>query len=86
MHSKRDNKEIMNNDKADEVIKKLFESLLNRYQNNLEESMQGSEFVFNYVHSLYYKCHEINPNCGGSYIDYRDWMKNKKATINPIKI
>ena len=56
----------MNNDKADEVIKKLFESLLNRYQNNLEESMQGSEFVFSYVHSLYYKCHEINPNCGGS--------------------
>ena len=64
VHSKRDNKEIMNNDKADEVIKKLFESLLNRYQNNLEESMQGSEFVFNYVHSLYYKCHEINPNYG----------------------
>ena len=56
----------MNNDKADEVIKKLFESLLNRYQNNLEESMQGSEFVFSYAHSLYYKCHEINPNCGGS--------------------
>ena len=86
MHSKRDNKEIMSNDKADEVINKLFESLLNRYQNNLEESMQGSEFVFSYVHSLYYKCHEINPNCGGSYIDYPDWMKNKKATINPIKI
>ena len=31
MHSKRDNKEIMINDKAEEVIEELFESLLNRY-------------------------------------------------------
>ena len=53
------------------------------YQNNLE-SMEGSEFVSVYIHLLYYKCHEINPNCGGSYIDSPDWIKNKKATINPI--
>ena len=33
---------------------------------------------------MYYKCHEINPNCDGSYIDSPDWIKNKKATINPI--
>ena len=31
---------------------------------------------------MYYKCHKINPNCGGSYIDSPDWIKNKKATIN----
>ena len=30
MHSKRDDTEIMINDKADEVIEKFFESLLNR--------------------------------------------------------
>ena len=33
---------------------------------------------------MYYKCHKINPNCGGSYIDFPDWIKNKKTTINPI--
>ena len=27
---------------------------------------------------------EINPNRVGSYIDSPDWIKNKKATINPI--
>ena len=32
MHSKGDNKEIMINDKANKVVKKLFKSLLNRYQ------------------------------------------------------
>ena len=32
MHSKSDNIGIMNQDKANEVIEKLFESLHNRYQ------------------------------------------------------
>ena len=36
IHSKIDNIEIMINDEADEVIKKLFDSLKNRYQSNLE--------------------------------------------------
>ena len=46
--------------------------------------MKGSRFVFAYVHLLYYKCHKINPNRGGVYIDSPDLMKNKKSTINPI--
>ena len=48
MHSKSDNIEIMTNDEVDEVIKQLFDSLKNRYQNDLE-SMKGSEVVFDYV-------------------------------------
>ena len=36
MHLKRDNIDIMINDEADEVIKDFFDSLKNRYQNNLE--------------------------------------------------
>ena len=75
----------MIDDKTDEVIEELFESLRNIYQNNLEKLMKGSEFVFDYAHLLYYKCHKINANCGGSYIDSPDWIKNKTATINPIK-
>ena len=46
--------------------------------------MKGSEFVFNYLHLLYCKCHKIDLNCGGSYVDSLDWIKNKKATINLI--
>ena len=84
MHSKSDNIEIMMNDKAGEIIEELFESLKKRYENKLEESMKVSDFVFNIVHLLYYKCHEINPNRCGSYIDSSDWIKNKKTTINPI--
>ena len=83
MHSKGDTIEIMINDEADELIEKPFESLKSRYQNNLE-SMKGIDFVFDYVLILYYKCHKINPNRGGSYIDSPDWIKNKKAAINSI--
>ena len=83
MHSKSDDIEIMMNDEADEVIKELFDSLKNRYQTNLE-SMKASEFFFDCVHLLYYKCHKINLNCGGSYKDSPDWIKNKKTTINSI--
>ena len=50
MHSKRDNIEIMINDKADEVIEKLFISLLNRCRNILEELRNGGDFDFNHVH------------------------------------
>ena len=83
MQSKSDNIEVMINDEADEVRKELFNSLKNRYQSNLR-SMKGSEFAFDYVHLLYYKCHEINPNRNGSYIDSPDWTKCKKPAINPF--
>ena len=46
--------------------------------------MKGSHFVFYYVNLLHYKCHKINFNQGGSYIDSPDWIKNENVTINPI--
>ena len=52
MHSKSYSIEIIIIDEADEVIKELFESFKNRYQNNLE-SMKSSEFVFDYAHLLH---------------------------------
>ena len=46
--------------------------------------MRVSDFIFDCVHWLYYKCDEISFNQGGSYIDSPDWIKSKKLTINPI--
>ena len=80
MHSKSDNIKILINDEANEVIEEFFQSLLSRYQTGLETSMKGREFVLDCVYLLYYKCHKINLNRSGSYIDGLDWTK--KATIN----
>ena len=83
MHTKSDNIEIMNGIEAKDIINELFKSFLGRYQENLETKMRGSSFVFESVDLLYYKLHKISLNRGRSYIDSPDWIKKKKATINP---
>ena len=57
MHWESDNVEIMINDEADEVIKKLFDSFKTRYQ-SIVQSMKDSEFAFNHVHFIQYKYHK----------------------------
>ena len=68
---------------TDEVIENLFRSLLQKYQENLEEKMRGSGLVFDGVNLLHYDLNKISLNRGGSYIKYPDWIENKKPTINP---
>ena len=45
--------------------------------------MRGSDFIFDSVQLMYYKCHRLNFMRCGSYIVSQDWIKKKKATINP---
>ena len=83
MHTKSNSIEIMIGNETDEIIRELFESLLQRYQERSEESMRGSEFVFDITDLLCYKLNKISLNRGGSYIDAPEWLKNKRATIDP---
>ena len=83
MHTKSDNEEFMNGSDTDEIIKELFKCLLQIYQENLQEKMRGSDFVFDGVNFLYYDFNKISINRGGSYIDSPKWLKDKKSTINP---
>ena len=83
MYTRSNNVEIMNGIETDGIINDLFESFLKKYQEGLETKMGGSNFIFESVDLLYYSLHEISLNNGGSYIDSPDWIKNKKATINP---
>ena len=82
IQTKSDNIEIVINDEVNEVIKGIFDSLKNSFQNNLE-LIKGSEFIFDYVHLLHYKCHKINPNRNGLDISSPDWIE--KTTINLTK-
>ena len=45
-------KVIMIGSNTDEIIEDLFESFLQKYQEGLEESMRGSEFVYDSVDVL----------------------------------
>ena len=83
MHTRSNNEEIMNGSDTDEIIKGLFESFLQKYEENFQEKMKGSEFEFDGVDFLYYDFNKISLNRGGSYIDSQKWIKIKKSTINP---
>ena len=67
----------------DKIIQELFESLLQKYQEGLEEKMRGREFVFGNIDLLRYSFHKISLNRAASYRDSPKWLKNKKETINP---
>ena len=78
-----DNEEFMNGSDTDEIIKGLFESFLQKYEENSQNKMRGSDFEFDGVNFLYYDFNKISLNRGGSYIDSPKWLKVKKSTINP---
>ena len=69
MRTKSNNIEITMGNEADEIIDELFESLLQKYQEGLEEKMRGSEFVFDSIDLLHYYLHKISLNRDVSYID-----------------
>ena len=68
----------------DEIIEELFKSFLQKYEDNLQNKMRGSDFEFDGVSFLYYDFNKISLNRGGSYIDSPKCLKDKKSTINPI--
>ena len=56
MHKKSDNIEILIGNETDEII----ESLLEKYQEELKESMKGRDFIFDSVDLLYYHLHKTS--------------------------
>ena len=81
MYTRSDNIEIMFGDDNDDIIEQLFESLLQKYEENLQNKMRGSGFEFDGVNFLYYDFNKTSINRGGSYIDSPKWLKDKKSTM-----
>ena len=52
-----------------DIIEQLFESLLKKYEENLQNKIRGSEFEFDSNNFLYYDFNKTSINRGGSYID-----------------
>ena len=60
MHTESKNVEIMMGSETDKIIEDLFESFLQKYQEGLEESMRGSEFVYDSVDALYHNLNKVS--------------------------
>ena len=54
LRAKSNNTEIISGNKTNKIIDELFESLLQNYQKDLEESMIGSNFIL--IVLIYFAC------------------------------
>ena len=78
MYTRSDNEEFMIGDNTNEMIKSLFESFLQRFEENLQEKMRGSDFGFDGINFFNYNFNKTSIYRGGSYIDSPKWLKDKK--------
>ena len=82
MHTRSVCEEFMSGSETEEIVEKLFKSLLQRCQDNLNEKMRGSDFIFNGVNYLFYDFDRVSISKGGSNIESPKWLKDKKCIVN----
>ena len=74
--------EIIIGSETEEVAENLIMSILEKDQDNLQNKMKGSDFIFNGINYLHYDFNRITISKGGSYIESPKWLKDKKYCIN----
>ena len=65
----------MINNKADKVVKELVHSL------KIDIKIIWNQWKLGSLSMIMFICrinHKLNPNRGGSYIDFTDWVKSKQ--------
>ena len=60
MYSTSNNIKFTTYNDVNEVVNELVASLRARYQDNLAALMRGSDFIFDSVQLMHYKCHKVN--------------------------
>ena len=83
LYLKTKNVEIMMGSDTNEIVKELFESIIQKYQELMEYSTKNSGLILEGVELMNYDINKITINRGGSYIESPTWLKSKKCTINP---
>ena len=82
MHTRSNPTEFMNGSETEEIIESLYRSLLQNYNDDIQEKIKGSDFVFNGINYFYYDLNRVSISKGGSYIESPKWLKDKKCTVN----
>ena len=82
MYTRSTPEEIIIGSETEEVAENLIMSILQKYQDNLQKKMKGSDFIFSGINSLYYDLNRITISKGGSYIESPKWLQDKKCCIN----
>ena len=82
MYTRSIPEEIIIGSETEEVTENLIMQILQKYQDNLQNKMKGSDFIFNGVNYLHYDLNRITISKGGSYIESPKWLKDKKCVVN----
>ena len=84
IYTKSEPVEIFMGSNTKDVIYKLFNTILQRFQRVQETSNEReNEFIPDSVELLYYHFQRIDIRRAESYIVSPDWIASKKATIKP---
>ena len=78
-----DAEEFMSGDDTNEIIKPLFQSFIQRYEEGLQNKMKGSDFEFDGINFLYFHFNKTSIYRGGTYTDSSKRLKDKRSTRNP---
>ena len=81
MYTRSTPEEFMIGSETEEVAENLIISILQKYQDNLQNKMKGSDFMFNEINYLYYDLNRITVSKGGSYIESPKWLKEKNVVL-----
>ena len=78
-----DNEEIRWGNETDDIIKGLIHSFLNNYQKEDASIERKKWFCIRKCWFISYTFHKTSLKRGKSYIKSPEWLRNKKAAINP---
>ena len=73
------NEQIRLGNKTDDIIKRLINSFLNKYQKEEIILRKGSSFVFESVDLLSYHIHKTSLRREDSYVKSSEWLINKRV-------
>ena len=82
LYVKTKNVEIMMGSDINEIVKELYDPIIQNYQELLDHSIKDNGFVLEGVESIAYDINKITINRSDSYIESPTWLKSKKCTIN----
>ena len=80
---KSDNVNVTQGSNTNNIIAKLFNSLLHNHYREEQILRNGSCYSFDCVDLLTIQFHDIDLNKGSLYIPSPKWVPDKKVTINP---
>ena len=86
-HSSRsDNVICMPSSNANKILEQLLSSLYEKFNDDLQLSRESSSFVYESVEECNIHFHKKDLRRVTSFIDTPEWLKHKKATINPQNV